>query len=101
MCSADYYLNKNGDLMGDSVFELEVRQVKYGKLVTVIKTKGFSENEKQEIARLLKQKLGAGGTVKNGEIIIQGNHKNKSELIASIIHKVVDNSNIFNQELSL
>jgi translation initiation factor 1 len=80
--------------MSDSkMFEVEFRKVKYGKYITVIKTNGLPEKEKKEIARNLKRKLGAGGTVKNGEIIIQGNHKARLHLIERIIKEVVGSYN--------
>jgi len=75
--------------MGTPTFEIEVRRVKYGKFVTIIKTNGIPEDKKKQIAKLLKKKLGAGGTIKNGEIIIQGNHRGRIKLIESIIHATI------------
>lgn len=48
-----------------------------GKTVTVIKNFVGSENDLKELARLLKTKCGVGGTAKEGEIIIQGEFKEK------------------------
>lgn len=46
-----------------------------GKIATIIEGFSISQDEVEEIARKLKQKLGVGGSVRTGEILIQGNHK--------------------------
>tara|TARA_B100000965_G_C19398897_1_gene672430 strand:+ start:509 stop:853 length:345 start_codon:yes stop_codon:yes gene_type:complete len=48
-----------------------------GKVATVIKGYVGSNNEIRELAKELKKKLSVGGTVKNGEIIIQGDYREK------------------------
>jgi len=48
-----------------------------GKSVTVISGLQHNPITKEEIARILKQHCGAGGTVKNGNIEIQGDQRVK------------------------
>ena len=60
-----------------------------GKTVTLIK--GFEGNstELKSLAKLLKQHVGTGGTVKDGEIIIQGNYRDALiEKLQSLGHEV-------------
>ena len=48
-----------------------------GKGVTVIWELGLPEAQLQELATSLKQKCGTGGTVKDGRIEIQGDHRDR------------------------
>ena len=49
---------------------------RYGKLVTVIK--GLSKDvDSKNILKEMKTRLACGGTIKDNEIELQGNHKNR------------------------
>ena len=60
-----------------------------GKTVTVIKGFEGEASELKELAKTLKNAVGVGGTIKNGEIIIQGNYREKlMSLLTEMGHKV-------------
>lgn len=48
-----------------------------GKTATVVRGFEGSEADLKELGRALKALCGVGGTAKNGEIIVQGDHRDK------------------------
>ena len=53
------------------------RKQRAGKVVTLIRGFVGPDADLQELARLLKTKCGVGGAAKAGEIIIQGDHRDR------------------------
>ena len=64
--------------------KISVVQKKYGKYITVIKGIDATKIDMRELLKKLKSKLACGGTYKNEQIELQGNHK---ERIGSILEK--------------
>ncbi len=56
-----------------------------GKVVTLVKNLVLSDDDLKSLAKKLKQECGTGGTVKDGVIEIQGEHREK---LAAVLQKL-------------
>ncbi len=67
---------------GDGVVRIMLKRLGGGKMVSVVSGVPLDEDELKELARILKQKCGVGGAVKDFNIEIQGDKRNilKGEL---------------------
>lgn len=68
-----------------STYDVNIRleRRKYHKIVTVISGLELNNDDMKKLASELKSKCSSGGTVKNGSIEIQGDHKEKIVKILS------------------
>jgi translation initiation factor 1 len=97
-----YSTNDNYDYETDNVEEIETpepskqnlkvsidRKKRKGKSVTLVTGFVGNNDDLKELAKILKNKCGVGGSSKNNEIIIQGEFKQKVyEILINIGYKV-------------
>lgn len=63
---------------GDQVLKVRLdKKQRGGKIVTLIEGLRMSDNAIEDLSRQLKTHCGGGGSAKNGEILIQGDHREK------------------------
>ena len=59
-------------------FELHFsKKGRSGKIVTIVRGIDIDKDTLEDISKKLKRKLSVGGSIKDGEIIIQGNNRDK------------------------
>ncbi|NJC25135.1 translation initiation factor [Neolewinella antarctica] len=60
------------------------RKYRRGKEVTLVTGYAGPESDLQDLAKLLKKRCGVGGSVKDGEIVVQGNKRDRvMEILAA------------------
>ena len=69
--------NSVSDIQKTPLLVMTDKKGRNGKIATLIEGFTIAQEKVEEIARKIKQSIGVGGSVRNGEILIQGDHKDK------------------------
>jgi translation initiation factor 1 len=71
-------LDAHGDLeTAEQVLSIRTETRRYGKPVTVVEGFDLPKSELKSVASQLKSSLGTGGTVDDGRIELQGDHRER------------------------
>jgi len=71
-------LDSGGDLeTSQQVLSIRMESRRYGKPVTIIEGFDLEQREVESIASEVKRALGTGGTVDDGRIELQGDHRDR------------------------
>jgi translation initiation factor 1 len=79
----DYHYNYDGSLEeetalpGEQVLRIHLQSLKGNKKVTIIRGYRGKEDDLKSLGKKLKSACGVGGSVKDGEILIQGDQREK------------------------
>ena len=77
----NYYEDEQAETLPPQQQNLRVmidRKRRKGKEVTLVTGFVGTSDDMKDLGKILKTKCGVGGSAKDGEIIIQGNHKEKA-----------------------
>lgn len=82
--------NTDGESTKKERLHIELdRKGRKGKTATIIYGFSGSDDEVAETARILKQKIGTGGSSRGGEILLQGDWRERAaEILRQLGHKI-------------
>lgn len=72
-----------------SLIKIYIDRRRYGKVVTIIE--GFDKSvDLEDLAKILKKRVASGGTVKDGRIELQGDHREKVKEVLESMGYIVE-----------